>query len=90
MAEARYVAADPATLRIVPLDLLTLIYHRSSGITHVVASPVPELIAALAAPATLDELLTHLAGNYDLPDADRAALYDRLIELEAAGLVARA
>ena len=88
--EALFVAADAATLRIVPLDTLTLVYHRASGITHVVASPAPELITALAAPLSLDALMARLAADYDLPDADRAALAERLAELEAAGLVRRA
>ncbi|URW76942.1 HPr-rel-A system PqqD family peptide chaperone [Sphingomonas donggukensis] len=86
----RYTAADPRTLRIVDLDALTLIYHRTSGITHVVASPVPELLAALNKPRDLDALLAHLANEYELPDADPAALTERLAELEAAGLVSRA
>ena len=45
-----YRAADPTTLRIVPLDALTLVYHRASGITHVVDAPVPEILEALSEP----------------------------------------
>ena len=86
----RYRAADPATLRIVELDALTAIYHRTSGITHVVASPVPELLAALAEPRDMSDLLAYLATEYELTDADPAALAERLAELEAAGLVSRA
>ncbi|MES2338148.1 MAG: HPr-rel-A system PqqD family peptide chaperone [Pseudomonadota bacterium] len=86
----RYIAAGPRTLRIVALDSLTAIYHRTSGITHVVASPVPELLEALVEPLTLDALLVKLTAAYDLPDADPAALAERLAELEAAGLVSRA
>ena len=51
----RYRAAPAATLRIEPLDALTLIYHRASGISHLVDSPVPELLDLLAEPLTLDE-----------------------------------
>ena len=51
---AGYKAAPPAALRIVPLDALTLIYHRASGITHVVDSPVPEMIAALGSDTLTD------------------------------------
>jgi PqqD family protein of HPr-rel-A system len=86
----RYVAAPAASVRLVPLDALTLAYHRPSGITHVLASPAPELVAALAEPADLDTLLARLAADYDLPDADVTALEERLTELEAAGLVLRA
>jgi PqqD family protein of HPr-rel-A system len=88
--DIHFLAADPRTLRIVALDSLTAIYHRTSGITHVVASPVPELLAALIEPLTLGALLDRLADAYDLPDADPAALAERLGELEAAGLVSRA
>lgn len=84
-----YVAAAADTLRIAPLDTLTAIYHRASGITHIVDSPVPELLAALTEPRTLDDLLAHLATEYELFDADPAALMERLSELEAAGLVSR-
>ncbi|WP_343519495.1 HPr-rel-A system PqqD family peptide chaperone [Sphingomonas sp.] len=86
----RYRAAAAATLRIVPLDALTVIYHRASGITHIVDSPVPELLEALEETAlTLDETLAALATAHDLVDPDRAALEARLDELVVAGLVER-
>lgn len=84
-----YRAAAPETLRIVPLDALTLIYHRASGITHVVDAPVPEILGALAEPLDADALLAKLAADYDLLDADPMALAVRLDELAAAGLVER-
>lgn len=84
----RYRAAPAATLRIVPLDTLTLVYHRASGITHVVDSPVPELIEVLGDRAlTVDETLAALTAVHDLIDPDREALAARLDELVAAGLV---
>lgn len=83
-------AADPATLRIVPLDILTVIYHRASGQTHLVDAPVPELLAALSDRAMdVDTLLNRLAQDYDLADPDPAALTARLEELAAIGLVSR-
>ncbi len=87
--DERFVAASPDALRIEPLDTLTAVYHRPSGITHIVDSPVPELLAALDEPRTLNDLLAHLATEYDLIDADPNALIERLVELEAAGLVSR-
>jgi len=85
-----YRAADPATLRIVPLDALTLIYHRASGITHIVDAPVPEILETLGNETqTVDALLARLAEHYDLADADPMALAVRLDELVAAGLVER-
>lgn len=86
----RYRAAAAATLRIEPLDSLTLIYHRASGITHVVDSPVPELIELLGdRPLAADEMLAALAAEHDLIDPDMAALSARLDELVEAGLVER-
>jgi PqqD family protein of HPr-rel-A system len=84
-----YRAASPATLRIVPLDALTLVYHRASGITHIVDAPVPEILDALAEPLSVDGLLARLAEQFDLPDADALALAVRLDELVSAGLVER-
>jgi PqqD family protein of HPr-rel-A system len=86
----RYRAATPATLRIVPLDALTLIYHRASGLTHVVDAPVPEILETLGGEAlSVDTLLARLADAYDLRDADIAALAMRLDELVSVGLVER-
>ncbi|MBB4096877.1 HPr-rel-A system PqqD family peptide chaperone [Sphingomonas kyeonggiensis] len=87
---ALYRAAAPETLRIVPLDALTLVYHRASGVTHVVDAPVPEMLEALDRDdLTVDQLLTRLSDSYDLLDADPAALAIRLDELVEAGLVER-
>ena len=86
----RFLAADPAALRVVALDELTLVYHRASGITHVLAPPAPEILAALAAPRTLDDLLARLSVDFDLLDGGREALAARLDELIAAGLVSAA
>lgn len=86
----RYRAALAATLRIEPLDGLTVIFHRASGITHIVDSPVPELIAVLdGAALSLDETLAALAAAHDLMDPDVAALAARLDELVEAGLAER-
>jgi PqqD family protein of HPr-rel-A system len=85
-----YRATLPETLRIVPLDALTLIYHRASGITHIVDAPVPEILEALGGEALgLDALLARLGERFELADADPGALAARLDELAAAGLVER-
>lgn len=92
MAERRpiYRAADARALVIEPLDLMTAIYHRQSGQTHLVASPVPEIIEALAGDA-LDAgaLLARLALCFDLHDGEREVLEARLEEMAATGLVER-
>lgn len=85
-----YKAATPETLRVVPLDALTLVYHRASGITHIVDAPVPEILDALAdEPLGVDGLLARLADRFDLVDPDPAGLAVRLDELVTAGLVER-
>ena len=81
-------SADLAALILEPLDELSAAYHRPSGVTHLLASPAPEILAALAdGPLDTDALLARLADAYDLPDADPAALAARLGELAEAGLV---
>jgi PqqD family protein of HPr-rel-A system len=81
--------AEPAdSLRIEPLDDFTLIFHRRSGLTHLVTAPAPEILAVLQeGPLTRDALLARLAECYDLADGSTAALDARLGELVAVGLV---
>ncbi len=87
----RLRAPPPDALSARALDGLTAVYHRQSGITHLLASPAPEILAALApAPLSLDELLAHLAAAHDVADADRDGLAARVQELVDAGLVAPA
>jgi PqqD family protein of HPr-rel-A system len=71
------------------LDGITALYHKRSGMTHIVAEPVPEILAALAG-KTLD--LPALIATLDVEQnaENEAALSARLVELEAAGLVFRA
>ena len=74
-----------------PLDAMTLIYQRRSGITHIVAEPVPEILAAMGEDAiTAAELLRKLAAQFDFGGVDAEAIVaSRLEELAALGLVER-
>ena len=75
-------------MRIDWLDDFTLIYHRTSGITHLLTAPAPEILATLGeAGMTLPDLAARLAVQFDIGDADEEALAVRLEELVAAGLV---
>ena len=75
-------------MRIVPLDSLTAIYHRASGQTHIVAEPVPEILAVLGSGAQdVDGFLEALGLTDDA--GTRALLAERLEELVATGLAAR-
>ena len=83
-----YCADPPEGLRVVALDSLTAIYHRASGQTHVVAEPVPEILAGLAmGDADVMVLIRRL--NLVDDSETRALLTERLEELVATGLVAK-
>jgi PqqD family protein of HPr-rel-A system len=85
--------ADPADcFRVAQLDEFAALYHRRSGVTHIISEPVPEILAALAdQPRTIDELLDYLSTHHKLEGGGeiREALVERLAELELAGLVFR-
>lgn len=84
--------AEPADrILVTPLDSLTLVYQRRSGITHIVAEPAPEILAVMGTDAlTVDEVAQRLATQFDF-DGKQAAdiLVARLNELADLGLVER-
>ena len=90
MAGPSYIA-DPEELVLkVELDGLTALFHRPSGMTHILAAPAPQILDALAGrPADVRELSLRLSRNFEI-DGSHDALAARLEELEAAGLVSRA
>lgn len=93
MAQAAvlYRMARPETLRIAHLDHFTVVYHRESGLTHLLSAPAPEILAALGeAGRTLADLNYRLKEEYALGDDAADALTARLEELVACGLVAAA
>ncbi len=85
--------AEPADQRLVePLDMMTLIYQRRSGITHMVGEPVPQMLAAMGDDAVDAAILAkRLAKTFDLGGAADAVavLSERLEELAELGLVER-
>jgi len=71
-----------------PLDLFTAVFHRPSGVTHLLAEPAPQILAALTGKEMdLDALMAALAADHELVGATRAVLVERLTELGEAGLV---
>jgi PqqD family protein of HPr-rel-A system len=75
-------------LFVAPLDEFTAVYHRASGITHLLTEPAPQILAMLGKGAlSLDALLDRLARDYDLTDGTREALAARLDELIESGLI---
>lgn len=86
----RYRAPSAEALLTADLDAFTAIFHRPSGITHLLASPAPEILQVLAAgPLDMGGVLAALSVRFELADADAAALAARLDELVVAGLVER-
>jgi len=91
MPDRLYRMARPEDLRIAHLDSFMAIYHRSSGITHLITAPAPEILATLGeAGMTFSALRDTLGSDYELGDLDDTALAARLDELVAAGLVSTA
>ena len=101
MHDSLYRAPPEGGLLVAPLDEFTAVYHRASGITHLLTEPAPQILAILGEGAlSLDALLDRLARDYDLTDGDltdrdltdgtREALAARLAELVESGVVERA
>lgn len=89
MADLLFSADAEAGHRIVDLDGLCALYHRRSGMTHLLAEPAPQIVLALAGKSLgLGALLAEL--GLDDSEDNRAALAARLDELGEAGLVSRA
>ena len=89
MAGPAYIADPESAVRAVQLDGLSLLFHIPSGMTHIVAAPAPEILAALReGPADAAELFRRLKRHFEVEDGGaEAAILARLDELEAAGLV---
>ncbi|MES3151462.1 HPr-rel-A system PqqD family peptide chaperone [Sphingomonas faeni] len=90
MDERVYRGPPAGGLLVAPLDAFTAVYHRASGITHLLTEPAPQILAALGEDGlALDALLDRLGQDYDLTDGTRDALAARLEELIESGLVER-
>jgi PqqD family protein of HPr-rel-A system len=92
MAGPRYIADPPEEMRSVELDGLTALYHRPSGLTHILAPPAPQILDVLAGKAAdAGEIVACIAADFELEAEDpESAIGSRLAELEVAGLVRRA
>ena len=92
-APAHYRAERAEALSTCALGDILLIYHRPSGQTHMVISPVPEIMDALGArgAATAHEVHCRLSRRFDLgagPEAI-ASIEAHLENLVALGLARR-
>ncbi len=91
MAASLYAADPPETMRMEEVEGLTLLYHRTSGLTHFLAPPAPQILEALAdGPASAAQIAERMGQTFEIESDDpAAAVAARLAELEAAGLVWR-
>jgi PqqD family protein of HPr-rel-A system len=90
MAGPFYIADPQDEMKAAPLDGLTAVFHRPSGITHLLAPPAPQILEALAGnPVDAEGLLARIAERFEI-EGGAEALSARLAELESAGLVRRA
>ncbi len=91
MAASLYAADPPETMRMEEVEGLTLLYHRTSGLTHFLAPPAPQILEALAfGPASAAQIAERMGETFEIESDDpAAAVAARLAELEAAGLVWR-
>lgn len=91
MPDRLFRMARAESLKLVHLDSFLAVYHHSSGITHLITAPAPEILATLGeAGMTIAALRARLEAEFELGDLDDDALVARLEELVAAGLVSDA
>jgi len=93
MADPAYRPAPADALRVEALGELTAIFDRRSMQTHLVVSPMPEILALMGGePCNAATLAERLAAAFDLEaEGDATAIVaERLHELAAMGLVAEA
>ena len=88
----QYKAANPDDLILHELDSMTLVYHRPSGITHIVADPVPAILEVLEGKTlSAEEVGNLLSSNFQVDDETdlENIVLARLEELCKLGLVER-
>src|SRR3546814_6082715 len=83
----RYRAENPASIAVHPFDELTLLYHRSSGITHMVIAPAPQILAVMGSEElAVADILHRLSKDFDMGTEGKesllAVITARLEELE--------
>lgn len=95
MTERRYRAVPPAMVRRVELGSLTALYDCRAAQSHLLASPLPEMLDVMAGDSvTAADVAMRLATRFDVggddasaPEAVAAHIAARLDELAALGLV---
>ena len=88
----KYRAAAKDDLIWHDLDSMTLLFHRTSGITHMLADPAPAILEVMEGHAlTAAQIAARLTATFDIEsDIDAEDIVAaRLEELSALGLVSR-
>lgn len=90
---SRYAPEPPDARLVHVLDPVTLVYHRRSGVTHLLTEPAPQILDALDAigPADAAGVVAYLSKRFDLTaeggESAEALIEARLEELAALGLI---
>ena len=90
--DRQYRAAPAGDLIVRPLDIMTLVYQRRSGITHIVAEPVPQILEAMAGGTwNIPQIIQRLSALFDFETGAQTDLIiaERLEELADLGLLER-
>lgn len=85
-----YHAVASCNCRTVEMDGLLLLFHRPSGVTHFLDSPIPEMLDLLTeSPCDAATLTMRLCARLNLTcdEEAHAVVKTRLAELAAVGLV---
>ena len=88
----KYRAASKDELVWHALDRMTLLFHRPSGITHMLADPVPAILEVMTdVPLSVTEIAARLVAEFDIASDGNIEniIQARLAELLDLGLVAR-
>ncbi len=88
----KYRAAAKDDLIWHDLDSMTLLFHRTSGITHMLADPAPAILEVMEGLSlTAAEVASRLIATYDMESVIGAEdiVLARLEELSGLGLVSR-
>ncbi len=92
MPPPTWVAAAPDRLVSQQIDVLSAVFDRASGQTHLLAEPLPQILAVLNnAPGTSLDVANRLSISFDIEESDSLAqrISECLDELAALGLVVR-
>lgn len=88
----QFRAANSEDIILHLLDMMTLVFHRPSGLTHIVADPIPAILEVMQQDVlTPTQIAKALENNFNLEegaDVENVVLA-RLDEMHALGLVER-